>query len=1004
MNKKISRLVCAVMCCAALPIGAQTSEKITASTRLFEEGHRLFEQQNYAAASSVLKSFVNNPDANNGELLNEAEYMIVCSAYELKERNCLNLLRRYIDEHPDTPHANRLYALMGSYYFYNGQMDEALVMFNSSELELLSDEERDRSTYQQALCYMKTGNLKEAAIRFEILKEVSDDYDEDCTYHLSYIRYTQRRYDEAIQGFNSLLSSKKYSELAPYYIAEIQLNRKEYSAAKQTASSYLAQHAGNANAAEMQRIYGEASYKTGDYYAAENGLGQYVSSVTPARRDALYMLGMSYYNTNVYSKAAATLSEVNTVNDALTQNAELHMGLSYLQTGERNKARMAFEQAAASSFDMDVKEQAAYNYALCLHESNYSGFGESVYAFENFLNDFPNSKRSEAVSGYLVDVYMSTRSYDAALQSIERIKRPSSRIMEAKQKILYNLGTQKFANADFESSIDYMTRSIAIGQYDSQTKANALFWRGEAYYRQEDPTHAKSDLTQFVQQTANRGEELYALAHYDLGYIAFDKKDYTTARGKFLNFLELTDNSNTAITADACNRIGDCYLQSRNFGEAKSYYTRAGNTDAATGDYSDYQLALVEGLQKNYSGKIAALDRLVSKYPDSPYAIDAIYEKGHAYVLAGNNTQAIKAFNELQTKYKESPVARKAAAEAALLYYQDGNYNQAIAAYKNVIENYPGSDEARMAMQDLKSIYVDQNRIDEYAALAASMPGTIRFDATEQDSLTYMAAEKIYMRGETESAKQSFNKYLQTFPDGAFTLNAHYYLCLIGNQQKSDEMVLTHSEKLMEYPDNPFLEEVLLMRGEVQFNKRDYAGALTTYRTLKDKSTQSDIRIGAETGMLRAAYMTKDDVEVINAATALLGESKLTSELANEARYYRAKALLNQKADTRAMSDLKELAKDTRNLYGAEARYLVGEELYKANRLAEAESELLNYIDESTPHIYWLARSFVLLSDVYVAEGKSADARQYLLSLQQNYTADDDIQTMIKTRLEQLNK
>jgi predicted negative regulator of RcsB-dependent stress response len=82
----------------------------------------------------------------------------------------------------------------------------------------------------------------------------------------------------------------------------------------------------------------------------------------------------------------------------------------------------------------------------------------------------------------------------------------------------------------------------------------------------------------------------------------------------------------------------------------------------------------------------------------------------------------------------------------------------------------------------------------------------------------------------------------------------------------------------------------------------------------------------------------------------------------------------------------------------------VGEELYKANRLAEAESELLSYIDESTPHIYWLARSFVLLSDVYVAEGKSADARQYLLSLQQNYTADDDIQTMIKTRLEQLNK
>lgn len=59
-------------------------------------------------------------------------------------------------------------------------------------------------------------------------------------------------------------------------------------------------------------------------------------------------------------------------------------------------------------------------------------------------------------------------------------------------------------------------------------------------------------------------------------------------------------------------------------------------------------------------------------------------------------------------------------------------------------------------MRDLKSIYVDMNRIDEFAALASAMPGNIRFDASEQDSLTYMAAEKIYMRGRVEQAKESF--------------------------------------------------------------------------------------------------------------------------------------------------------------------------------------------------------------------------------------------------------
>ena len=69
----------------------------------------------------------------------------------------------------------------------------------------------------------------------------------------------------------------------------------------------------------------------------------------------------------------------------------------------------------------------------------------------------------------------------------------------------------------------------------------------------------------------------------------------------------------------------------------------------------------------------------------------------------------------------------------------------------------------------------------------------------------------------------------------------------------------------------------------------------------------------------------------------------------------------------------------------------------------KAEKEVLAYIEVSTPHAYWLARSFVLLSDVYVKLDRKLDAKQYLLSLQQNYHADDDIEQMIETRLAKLN-
>ena len=112
---------------------------------------------------------------------------------------------------------------------------------------------------------------------------------------------------------------------------------------------------------------------------------------------------------------------------------------------------MAFEQAAASNANLQIKEQAAYNYALCLHETSYSAFGESVTAFEKFLNEFPTSPYAEKVSNYLVEVYMNTRSYEAALKSIERIAKPSAQIMEAKQKILFQLGTQSFCQCQFRT-------------------------------------------------------------------------------------------------------------------------------------------------------------------------------------------------------------------------------------------------------------------------------------------------------------------------------------------------------------------------------------------------------------------------------------------------------------------------------------------------------------------------------------------------------------------------
>lgn len=933
----------------------------------------------------------------------DKEYARVCWEYELKDGENIGLLQGYLEQYPDTRHRNRVMSLIASAYFKDEDYKKAIAMFRKCDIDALPDAERDECVLRLATSYLKVGNLQEAAVWFAVVKDMSPKYYADAVYHLAYIDYVEQRYDKALKGFRSLQHDAVYESLVPYYIGEIYLLKEDYRQAETVASAYLKKYSPQKDTPQMERILGEALFNQDDYQKAVAPLERYRTSVGSPQRKALYELGMCYYYNGVYSEAAETLGETLSVSDDLSQNACLHMGLAYLNLKDRTRARMAFGQAASDDYDRKVKEQALYNYALCIHETSYSPFAESVTVFERFLNEFPDSPYAERVNDYLIEVYMDTRSYDAALNSINKITHPGVRILEAKQKILFRLGTQSFANSDFAGAVDYFNQSLFLGQYNQTTKADAYFWRGESYYRLERFGQASDNYRQYLELATDKSGQEYSLALYDLGYTSFKQKDYAGAQTWFARFVERGGTNSCAMQADAYNRLGDCEFYNRRFEQARQYYARAVQTDSSLGDYSLYQEALVRGLQRDYNGKIQTLNQLISDYPESQYMDDALYEQGRAFVQLEENANAIARFNILVKKFPESTMARRAASEIGLLYYQDDKYPEAIRAYKKVIIDYPASEEARQAQRDLKSIYIDLNKVDEYAEFASTLSGGANFDVNERDSLTYVAAERVYVRGETDEARNSFTRYLQTFPAGVFSLNAHYYVGLIDYNRRAYDSAVTHLEKVLEYPDNKYSEEAMLMSAEIAYTAKDFAKAVRIYKQLKEKTASQERRQLAKAGLLRSVYMLGDDEEMILAATDLLAEAKLTPELSNEAHYYRAKAYLDAGKNEAAVNDLTVLAQDTRNIYGAEAKYQLAQVYFDNGQTEKTEEEVLNYIEVSTPHTYWLARSFVLLSDVYMKAGRRLDARQYLVSLQQNYQADDDIAGMITERLERLD-
>ena len=96
----------------------------------------------------------------------------------------------------------------------------------------------------------------------------------------------------------------------------------------------------------------------------------------------------------------------------------------------------------------------------------------------------------------------------------------------------------------------------------------------------------------------------------------------------------------------------------------------------------------------------------------------------------------------------------------------------------------------------------------------------------------------------------------------------------------------------------------------------------------------------------------------------------------------------------------KELMSDLNHIYGTKATFYLAQHFYNSGNLQQARVYAEKIIDANPPHNYWVARTFILLSDINRAEGNTFEADEYLKVLKENYPGSEaDIFTMIQERL-----
>ena len=1000
MKKRLFIPVAVLLLSLAVTDAAGQSRMTEKGSRLLDECRTLFVQGDYPAAGALLEEWEKRHETVNPTRTEEIDYMRAVIMAEQDLTSAMPYILGFQIKYPFSIYDSKMMALAGSSYFSVHEYDHAILCFEECDPEVLESDECIRMSRHYAISLFRSGRVEDGLLQLNILDYMLQGApDADVDFYKAYAEYYDGHFDKADEGFRNCLGGPHNDE-ARLYLAEMAMNgygNIDY--ALQTATEFVENPTDDYVEMEAERILGEYYYKMGNYDKAIEFLTSYMNS--DSRSDAVYdpyLLGMSYFNTGKPDLAIEFLSPVAEGESDIAQNASLHVGLAALASGEKNMARMAFERASNLPGQPGIREQALYNYAMLVQETSYSPFAESVTSFERFLNEFPNSAYADKVNSYLADAYLNTPNYDIALASIAKINNPGASILEAKQKLLYRKAMDLFSDGNLNNVPSLLTDVIALDRYNHKVATESFFWRGETYYRLDSPRQAETDYSRYLSLVGNGRSTSGGLANYGLGYINYRRGDYGKAEQFFRNVIERTGTGvSKEIVADAALRAGDCMFYQRRYSEAKEYYRKALSSNRSVGDYVLYQSAIVSGLQRNYVEKIDNLDRLVRDYPESAYVPSALYEEGRAYQQTDKPSQAIRLFRRIVSDYPTSDLARKASAEIALIYYQQDNYDEAISAYKDVITKYPGSDEARTAMSDLRSIYVEKGDINSYLEYASHIQGAVPIAVNERDSLTYAAAESLFGRGEKSQALTLFSEYLSQFPNGAYAADAWFYQGEIYQVLREYRRSVDSYLRAADFSNSRYSEEALDRAASIDWNNGEWTRAMNTYIRLYEKSANADRQLKCLYGIVSSAGRSDNMSTVLKYADKAL-QTKLNPEQKTEVSYWKAKAsLAENRPETKEL--LEQLSKDTRSQYGAEASYLLSQYLYDRGDRDAAQENIMSLIQEGTPHMYWIARSFILLSDIYKAQGKEIEARQYLLSLKSNYTADDDIADMIKERL-----
>lgn len=935
-----------------------------------------------------------SPDASAER---EAQYLKAMAAFERRQADARLLLEAYLHAYPASAERLTVSLALADCDFIEGKYAQAYAQYNRLPMSSFDQDNAASLCFHKGFCLLKLGEYDKARAEFANL-DGSASYGNAARFYQGYAAYAQADYKEAESLLKGVDTSSTPGNLADAYLSQIYYLRGDYGAAISAARSVLnsSMPVPDGFRQEAMRITGESLYHQGKLEQALKYLNEYVSMTDEPLPSTLYILGLTDYRQGRYDAAVEALSPVTQHPDAMGQSAYLLIGQSYMKLGNVNAAAMALDKAAQMDFDRQVAEIAFYNYAVARTNGGRVPFGNAVANFEEFLLRYPDSRYAGEVQEYIVSGYVTDNNYEQALASINKIKKPTKATLSAKQQVLYTLGVRAYDDNDLTKAESLFRQAKGVGQYNPEVSRECDLWLGDCAYAQGNYADAAKCYLDYV-NAAPSSSPNRSMGYYNLGYTRFKQKRYEDAITNFERYLAASAGSSPAIVGDAYTRIADCQYYLRQFDKAAASYQKAIDAAPEIGDYALYQRGVMAGINRKYGDEVKLMDELLDKFPASALVPDAMLQKAQAQSQMGDLKAALNTYRALAATYQSTEQGRRGMVLTGVTLAAMGNKDEAIATYRNVISNYPTSQQAQLAVDNLKELYAERGQLNALAQFLASVDGAPRVDDAEIEQLTFETAAKDYAE---RHSTQRLKEYVKNYSNGRNAPFAYEYLLEAAVEEGNQAKALEYATVIVEnYPHSSAVEQSLLTKGDIEFAQGRGEKSLSTYTELEKRSSTPEMQAKARLGMMRVNAQLGRNAQVVAIADKLLA-SGATGINRDDVLLQRGLAYHALGDNAKAITDLKPLTATPASLAGSTATYYVGQIELDNGNLEEAKTMADKLVDSNTSHFYWLARGFILLSDVTRAEGNVFEADEYLRQLKANYPgSDDDINALINQRL-----